>query len=46
MKGTCPCERPDSTVPPNLNCGIMYESGQFHAPVALEPRVAFEEHDG
>jgi hypothetical protein len=46
MKGTCPCERHDSTVRPNLNRGTMYESGQFHAPAALESRIAFEEHDG
>jgi len=46
MKGTCPFERHDSTVPPNLNRGTMCESGQFHAPAALESRVAFEEHDG
>ena len=46
MKETCPCERLDSTVPPKLKRGSMYESGQFHAPTALVRRAAFEEHDG
>ena len=45
MKGICPCLRNESTVPLTLNRGTMYESGQFDAPAALEPRVAFEEHD-
>lgn len=39
MEGTCLCERHDSTVPPNFNRGTMYDSGQFHAPAALEPRL-------
>jgi hypothetical protein len=46
MKETCSCERHDSTVPLTLNGGTIYESGQFHAPAALEPRVAFDEHGG